>query len=458
MGKVVIINRYILKLGGIETNVCHMIKFMLDHGVRVIWIRQRENAIGHSFEKILNDKRLEHIYVHNPNTQWFKHDKFDLDIDDDVIVLSFNPSSFAKSLSLCREFPNVKIIPFYYIPDTTGSQYFRERYFPDFLCAYLGGHLSGLYKKWDSYSLLRFFSPLQIKALEDAYKFKISKPENKLLGSFVECPEFDEKGTLTRADERKIRFNIITVGRFDFPHKGYILGLIRAYGRLKNKYENLSLTVIGYGPHEELVHQEINNLPEKARKDLTLVGETPPDEILNYYKNAHLNISVAGAVGQGALFSVISIPARNYCEGECEVYGLSYESKIVTSTEPGHLVDEDIIRVIEMSNEEYCQETKRIYDLFFTKPNPWYVFETASLCENRMTISYKDILLIGFIEYARKVLTVYHFVILKLFGRRGVTFSRVVEKGKCPLSIFISFVLLFCCGLALMILLIKNII
>ena len=458
MGKVIIINRYILKLGGIEKKICSLIPFLLDNGVRVIWIRQRENAIGDSFASILQDKRLEYVYVKNPNVQWFNHEDFKLKSDDQIIILSFNPSSFAKSLTLCKEFPNADITPFYYVPDTTGPQYFRERYFPGVFRKYLEKKLSRLYQKWDSFNLIRFFSRLQIDALESAYGFKIQTPEKKLFEKIKDAPPFDYQGTLLRAEERNKYFNIITVGRFDFPHKGYILGLIRAYGRLKNKYKMLHLTIVGYGPHEDRVRDEIAKLPEDAKSDITLVGETPPDELFKLYARSHLNIAVASAVGHGVINSVISIPARNYCEGECEVYGLHYEPQIVVSTAPGHLVDDDIIRVIEMNNDEYCQETKRMHDLFDKniKTNPWYVFDTLSLCERKMRIKREDILVLKYIEQTRKILTVYHYILLKVFVNRKITFTQVVEKGRCPMGILISFMAMAILSFVLFVLLIIS--
>ncbi len=439
MGKVVIINRYILKLGGIETYVCRLIPFMLNHDVRVIWIRQRDNAIGSSFSDVLKDKRLEYCYVNNPDILWFNHEKIKLSKDDKVIILSFNPSSFAKSLTLCREYRGIDITPFYYVPDTTGPQYFRERYFPGFLGRYFHGSLSKLFRRFDSYNLIRFFSPLQVTSLEQAYGLTIQDSDKKILKSNEEYPPFDEENVKLRAKERRRNFNIITVGRFDFPHKGYILGLIRAYGRLKQNYMNLHLTIVGYGPHENRVREEISKLPDYAQKDLHLVGETPPEDLQRLFYRSHLNISVAGAVGDGAKYSVLSIPARNYCEGECEVYGLNYEPSVTVSTKPGHLVDDDIIRVINMSSDDYINETLRIHKLFRTDSEPWYVFDTLSMCQKKMNVKRKDVNILKCIEYLRKILTVFHFLILKVFVNRQTTFTQVIEKGVCPMVILFAF-------------------
>ena len=105
-------------------------------------------------------------------------------------------------------------------------------------------------------------------------------------------------------------FNIVSISRFDFPHKGYLLGLIRAYGRLKEKYPQVALCIIGYGPGKPLVEKEIKRLNKKAQQDLSLLGEVDSADFPKVLKEMHLNISVAGSVGVGARNGVLSIPAR----------------------------------------------------------------------------------------------------------------------------------------------------
>lgn len=438
MRNVLIINRYILHLGGIENYVCSLIPIMLDAGVRVIWIRQKNKAVGMSFENVLSDKRIEQIFVHNPNIQWFRCDSIKLDKDDKVVVLSFNPSSMAKSLSLVKEYKGYHITPFYYVPDTTGVQYFRDIFFPGFWGKYVKFKISKILESWEEHGLIRFFSKLQINSLVDYYGIKINNPDDKLLKSISTYPPFQEESVKDRALNRSKEFNLITVGRFDFPHKSYILGLIRAFARLKPSIPQLRLLIIGYGPHENKVHEEIAKLPCEYTNDIELLGEVSPNELRHYFNIAHLNVSVAGAVGDGASNSVISIPARNYCDGECEVYGLEYDPTIVVSTKPGEIVDKYILEVYNMDNNMFLEEARRIHNLFYRPSEPWYVFDTLKLSDNLFRVNGSDILFFKTIEYSRKLLTIFHYIINRFLLFRKQSLSEIMAIEKCPWYVIIT--------------------
>lgn len=403
--KVVIINYYILRVGGIEKFVCRLIPFMLDHGVRVIWLKQRDNAIGKSFEKVLKDERLENVIVKNPHSQWFRHGKINLSKNDEIIILSFTVTGMAKSLEIVREHPNFDITPYYYIPNTTGDEYYVERYFHGWVRKTVKNKMASIYKRWDSYGSLRFFASLQINSLEENYNFVINNKENKTLKPFLTTDTLDMRNLQERIKTRTNHFTIITVGRFDFPHKGYMLGLVRSYARLKDKYPNLNLVIIGYGPDEKILLKEIESIEFQKQKDITLIGETSPNELKQYFANAHLNISVAGAVGDGARYGVISLPARNYCYGECEVYGLDFDKRITVSRESGYKVEPYIEKVLNMTDEEYKDESVKAYNRFCVKGCPWYVFDVQQETK-QMPILMSEIIFIRIVELAKRVLIV----------------------------------------------------
>ena len=94
-------------------------------------------------------------------------------------------------------------------------------------------------------------------------------------------------------------------------------------------------------------------------------------------RNMHLNVSVAGSILCGARNCVVSLPARNYCEGECEVYGyLPSSIKLLSSTEKGSPVIPFIEELINMPTEDYIVECKKSYQAFASlKPRPEYIFE-----------------------------------------------------------------------------------
>lgn len=124
----------------------------------------------------------------------------------------------------------------------------------------------------------------------------------------------------------------------------------------------------------------------------------------NYIKHAHLNISVAGGVAVGAVSGIMSIPARNYCDGECEVYGYLPEYlEYSVATSPGNLVDTYIERAITMSDYEYkkaCIESyESVYNSHEVDPN--YLFE-FSKSVNRYLVPLKTLLFLVVIDYIKK--------------------------------------------------------
>ena len=211
---------------------------------------------------------------------------------------------------------------------------------------------------------------------------------------------------LENRSERNGCFNIITVGRFDFPHKGYMLGLVRAFGRLKPKYPQLTLSIIGLGQHEQMLKNEIANLPQGVQADVNLLGAVPHTELPHYFRDKHLSIAVAGAASDAARNGVLSIAARNFCDNECEVYGFYPESFVKNSSkEPGELVDKYIEDAINMTKEEYTKRCKDSY-MVFTDParyNPTFLYTTTEMCKDYY-IGTMDLYFYKVINYLRKLL------------------------------------------------------
>lgn len=413
MSKVLIINYPILKLGGIEKYICSHIPFFLDNGVRVIWLMKDHDAIGKSFEKVLSDERIEKVTLHRPSVYWFRHDAFNLNKEDEIVIMSCRPMDMIRSFCLMRDFKDYNITPFYCVPDTKGGAYYLEGNFPPFIRKFLKKRLASAHYRWESYNLIRFFAFSQIHILEENYGLKVTNPDQKVLRSNDPYPEFNEDAVRELAEKRGDEFNIVTLGRFDFPHKGYMLGLIRSYVRLKSKYPQLKLKIVGYGPDKDKLLTEIDKVQTEYKGDITLVGEVAPAEIASVFKNMHLNISVAGAVRDGVRNSVLSIPARNYCEGECEVYGLNFTKMHPTSTLPGDLVDPYIEKVITMSVDEYVSEVKRMHDMYRNVPQPWFLFDTRKLCDKPMPILNSEIRFFKTLEFVKRIIYAFKFLLKK---------------------------------------------
>ena len=379
MGKKIIINyRKLSDIGGIEVYVVRLIDFMINHGVHVIWLKEEGFGIHDSFKNVLLDERVEIVPVSNNYLLWFKYGKFHLDPQDEVIILSFIVMNKLKAESIVRHFRGYNIKSIYAIPDTKGLAYHIESNFSGIFKKYVWKLMRQLHDEWQKNNQLMFFAKKQVDALENTYGIKVNNGYSNVLKKVVGMPALDIDNLKRKLNREK--FNIITIGRLDFPHKGYILGLVKAFKRLKIKYPQLTLTIVGDGHSRKELEAEIDTYADWIKMDIHLVGTIATSELPFYLKDAHLNISVAGGVGCGAMCGVLSIPPRNYCVGECEVYGFLPDSRdMAVATCPGELVDSYIEQVINMSNDEFYRYSVNSYKTYkdAEEVNPWFVFEKS---------------------------------------------------------------------------------
>ena len=254
--------------------------------------------------------------------------------------------------------------------------------------------------RWDSLNAVRFFTLNQVKALEENYNLLITFPEDKRLRSNRERGTWNDESIQTKSLNRS-PFKIATVGRFDFPHKGYMLGLVRAFGKLIQDYPQLELHIAGYGPHENILKNEIASIPENARNSIILHGPIHPDHLEDYLRTAHLNVSVAGGATAGAKVGTLTLVARNYCAGECEVYGFYHDCREkTTSLEKGLPIIPYIRQVLEMKPEEYIEMCKKDFETVLERSkvfyDPHYIFSSTRL--KRFYPSKKEVLKMKFLK------------------------------------------------------------
>lgn len=388
-------------VGGVEKYINELVGELLLTDIRIIWLRQKGSAVAKSFEKNILDPKVEIVEVNEKRFNWIKCGKMHFDSDEAVTVVSFSSVDMGRAMYLAKKYKKYNFSILLAVPNTIEKDVYIERNFKGKLYSRISQKMSRIFKKWDDAGCLCFFNPLHIKSIEDAYSFKVENPEKKLLPAVKAMPCLNIEGVRSRA--LRSPFIITTVGRFDFPHKGYILGLIRAFGRIKEKYSDIKLHIIGFGPGENDVKKEISRLREEYRRDIVLYGEVAPDEISKYFENASLNISVAGGVCSGAELGLLSIPARNYCFGECEVYGFLPESRpMVVSNDPGFPVDPYIEQVINMSDEEYISKSIASYEAYKKDEavNAFFLLEKTT--DTEAVINNKDIRFLKAIAYRKK--------------------------------------------------------
>lgn len=365
-------------LGGIEKYIFNLAVFAGKNGIRFIWFHEQPLQIAESFRNVMLGDSIERIRVWSRDYHWFKHDKVEWSKGEQAIIVSFSPLGMARAMEFVVENNDIDIIPIYAVPDVTGEGYFLERFFGGKLFFKVKERLTRIFEKWEASGQVRFFALTQANALEENYEIQISDKNSKILKPIEQRPQLNMELLEQRA--KVACCNIITVSRFDFPHKGYLLGLVRAFGRIHEKYENMTLSIIGYGDGENLLRQVIDELPGNIKKDIHLLGEVSPAEITPFFEKATLNVGVSGAVFDGAKNGVLTLLARNWYTEECEVYGfLNKENRhMTTASSKGDLIDEYVERIFNMDETEYKKLVMDGYDMCNADADPLYLWHTEA--------------------------------------------------------------------------------
>lgn len=373
--KTLVINKRYLNIGGIESIVYNLINYALSQHYRVIWLAFQPITIFRGFADILD--KIETISAKRSLLQSKTHLSVKFNKDEEVTILSFTPFEHDFALRIKEKNPSIKITPLYIVANTKGHEYYIELFFSGHLRQYVKKRMGIILGEWNKKDYIRYFTQLQREAYEGKYGFVVSNPTSKKVPTTSICNDLDENALVERS--KRETFNIISVSRFSFPHKRYLLGLVDAFAQMKPKYHQLRLYIIGYGEGEDNLRKKIEELPGEIRHDIHLLGPKTSKEIDEIMTNMHLNVSVAGSVKCGARNGVVSLPARNFCKEVCEVYGYLPESfSKLTATEEGMPVNTFIDELINMPKDEYIQKCKDSYFTYSSREaNPGYLFEQA---------------------------------------------------------------------------------
>jgi hypothetical protein len=113
--------------------------------------------------------------------------------------------------------------------------------------------------------------------------------------------------------------NVLTITRFEFPFKAYVLGLIDAFKKLIYSVPNMTLTVIGYGEGESLVEQKIMQLDEEIKTKITLINKVAYSEIDCYIDNCDVYVGMGTTILDAANRNKIAIVAVGYQAGDLAI-------------------------------------------------------------------------------------------------------------------------------------------
>lgn len=369
-----------LEIGGVQQNCFQLMKYAAEQGYRVVWLYSSPKRIADAYSG-LNGKIEAYPYKIDRSYKNIICDPHFCE-NESINLLTFTPGDMHCAILLAHNNRNCHITPLYIVSNTKGRYNYIERYYWGIFASIVYKKFKSIIHQWHDAGLIRYFHIKQYDAYNQSYGINSTSPHDLIWKSLYPLPPLD-KEVIEQRTERK-GFNIISVSRFDFPHKQYLLGLIKDFAVLKQKYPHIQLHIVGYGHDEDKVTSLIRTLPIEVQNDITLYGQKSTDEIVELMKNMHLNISVAGCVGLGARTGLLSIPARNFCGPECEVYGYLPESKDKTvATEPGHRAIDFIEEVINMTDDEYRRKCVDSYNAYkVTDVDPDFMLKQMSTTQD----------------------------------------------------------------------------
>ena len=350
--KTLVIDRASMGMGGIESNYANVMKHAVLMGYRVVWLTTRAYEETSAFKEITDDSRVEKRYVKRtpfgpfyPKTSWAPEDEVTVLSSDLLRYLVSNPT---LSRSLCKRFSHVLTVPHF-----KGFAVFPEKCFDEGRARrYWHRKMAVAAEYLSNNDLLVGFSQVHLDTYEKNYGVSINGKEHKLIPPVFSLAKPSEEEVAVRASSRDDGFSIITCTRFDFPHKGYVLGLIRAFAGIHESYPQTRLIVVGYGDGQAQIDEAVGSLPAEAREAVELTGPLSQEQLKDRMQRCHVNVGVAGSLLRGAECALPSIVMRHYTEN-FEGYGLFEDVGKRMSDEPGEDMTAVLERLIVCPDEEY---------------------------------------------------------------------------------------------------------
>lgn len=339
-------------LGGIQRIILYNVKLFLQKDAQVVWIADKKPYIHPGYKEIINDNTIS-ICTDDEAHHLVKQLAEQYDIC--AVCMSFSVNAFLAMSALEAQHPTQDIRNYLVIPHYSGNGLFLEENYTASKrrCAFKT--MREFYTTLVNNGNLLFCNIKQAESFEKHYDYSVEDHSGCLLPSLGMQEEVTEDVIRNRIGKK----NILSVCRFDFPHKSYVLGLIRAFAVLREELGDAKLTLIGYGVDESRVRKEIAMLEPHIQESICVIPGVPSDQLHICFDNATVSVGLAGAASSAAGRSLITLVARHYCE-DCEVYGSYADGEGMTLREdPGVAVLPELRRVFGLSEEAYVEESLR---------------------------------------------------------------------------------------------------
>lgn len=146
-----------------------------------------------------------------------------------------------------------------------------------------------------------------IKATEKYYKINLEKAYKNI----IRLPLFINKPQKIKT-KYKGHLNILSIARFDFPFKGYLIGLVKVFAELSKENPDMNLTIIGDGNGMPEIKKVINSLEITVQNHIYVKGIVPYEELDDYFSNADIYIGMGTTLLDASNHMIPSLTACYY--------------------------------------------------------------------------------------------------------------------------------------------------
>ena len=357
-------------LGGVDTYFFRMIRWMSVRKIRSILLLTKNAKVDEQLIKQVKEMGTEVRMEIEPYpvTGEMSPTKIDLHLPDgsDVIAMTTRHAGFYVANRLRIDNPKVKFTFMDYMTHVNGYKadvenktkeeigglryFYRQKRYQ---------HYKKITRKMFESQEIFFQNDIHRYSLYDYYGWNHEDTVGANIPLGIDIPELDEEAIVRRS--KRETFMLLTVSRFEFPFKAYLLGLVKQFEVLCERYDNLELVIIGGGPDEERLRAAIRELKSEVQKKISMPGYVDYDKLHDYFEKTSLYVGQGTTVLDAGKQGVLAVPVAFYTE-ECRSYSYLYQYVEIYAPEAKYDTSKFIKEVIQMSDEEYIDICKKTYE------------------------------------------------------------------------------------------------
>lgn len=293
-----------LAVGGSQTYIFRMMEYMDKQNVRKIIFIWDGEIIADEWKVLIEKYNIEIYFFSQFNPleipKSFDGNPVEFRKNENVISITMRTESFINSCFLERKFKHANIRSFYYILHSNLLRLKIDN-----------KHVRKIYKRLALKGILAdrlFFMDQYTKGnAENYFGKKLNSPVIRL---GMKIPELDETFIDNRINSKV--FTILSVSRMAFPFKGYNVGLLEDYIRLKKEYSDIRLVLVGSGEGVIELKNRLNSEPDYIRNDVIFCGTIEYEGLREYFAQANVFVGMGTTVLDAANTGLITVTALAY--------------------------------------------------------------------------------------------------------------------------------------------------